>query len=82
MNTPATISGKIFLIFYGLIGCAATILFFNLFLERIITMLAYIMRWFHERQLRHSGAGALGEGGRAPAGRTTAWRAGSRRCTT
>ncbi|XP_059913698.1 potassium channel subfamily K member 13 [Gadus macrocephalus] len=66
MNTPATISGKIFLIFYGLIGCAATILFFNLFLERIITMLAYIMRWFHERQLRHSGAGALGEGGRAP----------------
>ncbi|CAL8362509.1 unnamed protein product [Lota lota] len=60
MNTPATISGKIFLIFYGLIGCAATILFFNLFLERIITMLAYIMRWFHERQLRHSGVGVLG----------------------
>ncbi|KAK1788323.1 hypothetical protein P4O66_016767 [Electrophorus voltai] len=52
MTTPATIGGKIFLIFYGLIGCAATILFFNLFLERIITMLAYIMRWCHERQLR------------------------------
>ncbi|XP_041864984.1 potassium channel subfamily K member 13 isoform X2 [Melanotaenia boesemani] len=52
MTTPATIAGKIFLIFYGLIGCAATILFFNLFLERIITMLAYIMRWCHERRLR------------------------------
>ncbi|CDQ58799.1 unnamed protein product [Oncorhynchus mykiss] len=58
MNTPATIPGKIFLIFYGLIGCAATILFFNLFLERIITMLAYIMRWCHERRMRRSGLGA------------------------
>ncbi|XP_063060116.1 potassium channel subfamily K member 13 [Engraulis encrasicolus] len=57
MTTPATIAGKIFLIFYGLIGCAATILFFNLFLERIITMLAYVMRWCHERQLRRSGVG-------------------------
>ncbi|XP_061608759.1 potassium channel subfamily K member 13 [Phyllopteryx taeniolatus] len=57
MTTPATIAGKIFLIFYGLIGCAATILFFNLFLERIITMLAYIMRWCHERRLRCSGVG-------------------------
>ncbi|KAG9330752.1 hypothetical protein JZ751_022178 [Albula glossodonta] len=57
MTTPATIGGKIFLIFYGLIGCAATILFFNLFLERIITMLAYVMRWFHERQVRGGGEG-------------------------
>ncbi|XP_026052876.1 potassium channel subfamily K member 13-like [Carassius auratus] len=57
MTTPVTIAGKIFLIFYGLLGCAATILFFNLFLERIITMLAYIMRWCHERQLRRSGVG-------------------------
>lgn len=55
MTTPTTIAGKIFLIFYGLIGCAATILFFNLFLERIITMLAYIMRWCHERRLRCAG---------------------------
>ncbi|XP_075343286.1 potassium channel, subfamily K, member 13 [Odontesthes bonariensis] len=55
MTTPVTIAGKIFLIFYGLIGCAATILFFNLFLERIITMLAYIMRWCHERRLRCGG---------------------------
>ncbi|CAB1421980.1 unnamed protein product [Pleuronectes platessa] len=59
MTTPATISGKIFLIFYGLIGCAATILFFNLFLERIITMLAYIMRWCHERRLRCGGVGEM-----------------------
>ncbi|KAM9780759.1 potassium channel subfamily K member 13 isoform 2-T2 [Syngnathus typhle] len=59
MTTPATIAGKIFLIFYGLIGCAATILFFNLFLERIITMLAYIMRWCHERRLRFGGVGDM-----------------------
>ncbi|XP_062341859.1 potassium channel subfamily K member 13 [Osmerus eperlanus] len=65
MTTPATIAGKIFLIFYGLIGCAATILFFNLFLERIITMLAYIMRWCHERRLRRAGVGGS-SGGEEP----------------
>uniref|UniRef100_A0A4W5LQ17 Potassium channel, subfamily K, member 12 like n=1 Tax=Hucho hucho TaxID=62062 RepID=A0A4W5LQ17_9TELE len=59
MTTPATIPGKIFLIFYGLIGCAATILFFNLFLERIITMLAYIMRWCHERRMGRLGVGPV-----------------------
>ncbi|XP_047463735.1 potassium channel subfamily K member 13 [Mugil cephalus] len=59
MTTPTTIAGKIFLIFYGLIGCAATILFFNLFLERIITMLAYIMRWCHERRLKFAGVGVV-----------------------
>ncbi|KAG8449060.1 hypothetical protein GDO86_015931 [Hymenochirus boettgeri] len=52
MTTPATIAGKIFLIFYGLIGCAATILFFNLYLERLITIIAYVMKTFHERQMR------------------------------
>ncbi|XP_029453636.1 potassium channel subfamily K member 13 [Rhinatrema bivittatum] len=55
MTTPATVGGKIFLIFYGLIGCAGTILFFNLFLERLITVIAYIMKSFHERQLRRKG---------------------------
>ncbi|MBN3320181.1 KCNKC protein, partial [Atractosteus spatula] len=55
MTTPATVAGKVFLIFYGLLGCAGTILFFNLFLERIITLLAVIMKAFHERQLRRSG---------------------------
>ncbi|XP_036887433.1 potassium channel subfamily K member 13 [Sturnira hondurensis] len=52
MTTPGTVGGKIFLIFYGLIGCASTILFFNLFLERLITVIAYIMKSCHQRQLR------------------------------
>ncbi|XP_078263360.1 potassium channel subfamily K member 13a [Rhinoraja longicauda] len=55
MTTPATASGKIFLIFYGLLGCAATILFFNLFLERLITVLAFTLKTCHERRLRRSG---------------------------
>ncbi|XP_030644278.1 potassium channel subfamily K member 13a [Chanos chanos] len=55
MTTPATVGGKIFLIFYGLIGCAATILFFNLFLERIITVLAYVLKSCHEIQRRRKG---------------------------
>ncbi|XP_021100882.1 potassium channel subfamily K member 13 isoform X1 [Heterocephalus glaber] len=55
MTTPATVGGKIFLIFYGLVGCASTILFFNLFLERLITVIAYIMRSCHQRQLRRRG---------------------------
>ncbi|XP_048339219.1 potassium channel subfamily K member 13 [Sphaerodactylus townsendi] len=55
MTTPATIAGKLFLIFYGLVGCAGTILFFNLFLERLITIIAYVMKSCHERQLRRKG---------------------------
>ncbi|KAJ8409102.1 hypothetical protein AAFF_G00241230 [Aldrovandia affinis] len=55
MTTPATVGGKIFLIFYGLIGCAATILFFNLFLERLITVLAFVLKSCHERQRRRHG---------------------------
>ncbi|XP_014354321.1 potassium channel subfamily K member 13-like isoform X2 [Latimeria chalumnae] len=55
MTTPVTATGKIFLIFYGMIGCAGTILFFNLFLERIITLLAVIMRAFRVHQLRMKG---------------------------
>ncbi|XP_007942678.1 potassium channel subfamily K member 13 [Orycteropus afer afer] len=55
MTTPATVGGKIFLIFYGLIGCSSTILFFNLFLERLITVIAYIMKLCHQRQLRRRG---------------------------
>ncbi|XP_036738386.1 potassium channel subfamily K member 13 [Manis pentadactyla] len=56
MTTPATVGGKTFLIFYGLIGCASTILFFNLFLERLITVIAHVMRLCHQRQLRRRGA--------------------------
>ncbi|XP_066281894.1 potassium channel subfamily K member 13-like [Branchiostoma lanceolatum] len=55
MTTPQTDEGKIFLLFYGLFGCASTILFFNLFLERIITCLAYCMKKCHERDLRRKG---------------------------
>ncbi|XP_040831106.1 potassium channel subfamily K member 13 [Ochotona curzoniae] len=55
MTTPATVGGKIFLIFYGLFGCASTILFFNLFLERLITVIAYIMKSCYQRQLRRRG---------------------------
>nr|KAI8735360.1 potassium channel subfamily K member 12-like; partial [Biomphalaria glabrata] len=55
MTTPRTPSGKIFLVFYGFFGCAGAILFFNLFLERIITFLAYILRAFHERSMRKKG---------------------------
>ncbi|XP_028573631.1 potassium channel subfamily K member 13 [Podarcis muralis] len=55
MTTPATVTGKLFLIFYGLIGCAGTILFFNLFLERLITIIAYVMKSCRERQLRRRG---------------------------
>lgn len=55
MTTPQTIPGKIVLIFYGLLGCAGAILFFNLFLERIITFLAYILRSIYEMELRRKG---------------------------
>ncbi len=55
MTTPRTIPGKILLIFYGFLGCAGAFLFFNLFLERIITFLAFILRSIHERDLRRKG---------------------------
>ncbi|KAG7509299.1 potassium channel subfamily K member 13-like [Solea senegalensis] len=54
MTTPATVGGKVFLMFYGLLGCAATILFFNLFLERVITVIAVVLKSCHER--RHNKA--------------------------
>ncbi|XP_061603022.1 potassium channel subfamily K member 13b [Cololabis saira] len=50
MTTPATIGGKVFLMFYGLLGCAATILFFNLFLERVITVIAFVLKSCHKRR--------------------------------
>lgn len=52
MTTPATVGGKVFLIFYGLIGCAATILFFNLFLERVITVIAFVLKLCRENRHR------------------------------
>lgn len=55
MTTPRTTPGKVLLIFYGIIGCSGAILFFNLFLERIITFLAYILRAIHDMELKRKG---------------------------
>ncbi|CAL8316336.1 unnamed protein product [Merluccius merluccius] len=72
MTTPATVGGKVFLMFYGLIGCAATILFFNLFLERVITVIAFVLKSCHERRQHkaavlphtaHQRGGSEGSGG-------------------
>ncbi|XP_054169138.1 potassium channel subfamily K member 13-like [Oppia nitens] len=52
MTTPKSISGRMIVIIYGFLGCSGGILFFNLFLERIITLLAYIMRRYHERKIK------------------------------
>lgn len=43
MSAPSTVAGKILLVVYGLLGCSASILFFNLFLERVITLLTSIL---------------------------------------
>nr|XP_045597475.1 potassium channel subfamily K member 13-like [Procambarus clarkii] len=59
---PKTQAGKIFCVLYGLIGCSSGILFFNLFLERIITLLAYIMRARHERKERKKAEAAAKKG--------------------
>ncbi|XP_068237521.1 LOW QUALITY PROTEIN: potassium channel subfamily K member 13-like [Palaemon carinicauda] len=56
---PTTRGGRIFCIFYGLIGCSSGILFFNLFLERIITLLAFIMRARHESKQKKKGAAGV-----------------------
>ena len=55
MTTPRTIPGKVFLICYGFAGCAGAFLFFNLFLERIITFLAFILRSIHDREMKRKG---------------------------
>ncbi|RZF39377.1 hypothetical protein LSTR_LSTR000898 [Laodelphax striatellus] len=51
-TTPRTTAGRVAVLIYGFLGCSSGILFFNLFLERIITLLAYILRWFHMRKLK------------------------------
>lgn len=55
MTTPQTVAGKAATMCYGLIGCAGGILFFNLFLERIVSFLAFVLRTYHERRLRAKG---------------------------
>ncbi|XP_071949956.1 potassium channel subfamily K member 13-like [Antedon mediterranea] len=51
MTTPSTVFGKVALIIYGVPGCAAMILFFNLFLERLITFMAFLMKDCHRRKV-------------------------------
>ncbi|XP_063602644.1 potassium channel subfamily K member 13-like [Penaeus indicus] len=69
--SPRTTEGKMFSIFYGLIGCSSGILFFNLFLERIITLLAFIMRARHERKQRQRAAAAAAAAAAAGSDGTT-----------
>lgn len=57
MATPATVGGKVFLIVYGLLGCSSSLLFFNLFLERLI---AAIARFSRRRGARSPGRAAPG----------------------
>ncbi|CAB1348581.1 unnamed protein product [Coregonus sp. 'balchen'] len=38
ITAPSTTEGKVLVVIYGLLGCSATIIFFNLFLERVITI--------------------------------------------
>ncbi|XP_054265380.1 potassium channel subfamily K member 13-like [Macrosteles quadrilineatus] len=54
-TTPQTVAGRIAVIAYGFLGCSSGILFFNLFLERIITLLAYILRAIYLRKLSKEG---------------------------
>ncbi|XP_070577233.1 potassium channel subfamily K member 13-like [Ptychodera flava] len=63
MTSPSTDLGKCVLICYGLIGSGATILYFNIFLERLITFLAFVMRSWHMRQLKKK-QGANGGAGK------------------
>ncbi|KAG5318143.1 KCNKD protein, partial [Pseudoatta argentina] len=51
-TAPQTTAGKAAVVLYGFFGCSGGILFFNLFLERIITLLAWILRSWHVRRLR------------------------------
>lgn len=50
--TPQTTTGRVAVIVYGFLGCSSGILFFNLFLERIITLLAYILRAIYLRKMQ------------------------------
>ncbi|XP_071353215.1 potassium channel subfamily K member 13 [Trachinotus anak] len=55
VTAPSTVTGKVLLVFYGLLGCSATILFFNLFLERVIKLLSLQIFWCHRRRSSLSG---------------------------
>uniref|UniRef100_A0A3Q3BHD2 Potassium channel subfamily K member 13-like n=1 Tax=Kryptolebias marmoratus TaxID=37003 RepID=A0A3Q3BHD2_KRYMA len=50
VTAPSTGAGKVLLVFYGSLGCSAAILFFNLFLERLITSISLFMFCSDERK--------------------------------
>ncbi|XP_023146766.2 potassium channel subfamily K member 13 [Amphiprion ocellaris] len=54
VTAPSTTTGKVLLVLYALPGCSATILFFNLFLERVTTLLSLLMFWCHTRTSKPS----------------------------
>ncbi|KRZ54182.1 Translation initiation factor IF-2, mitochondrial [Trichinella nativa] len=54
MTTPRTAIGKAAVILYGFVGCSSSILFFNLFLERILTFLSCLFRVVHRIRLPQS----------------------------
>ncbi|XP_046610141.1 potassium channel subfamily K member 13-like [Neodiprion virginianus] len=51
-TAPQTTAGRVAVVLYGFLGCSGGILFFNLFLERIITFLAWVLRSIHLRRLK------------------------------
>ncbi|PIO71879.1 hypothetical protein TELCIR_06209 [Teladorsagia circumcincta] len=51
-STPRTDAGRVLTILYGVVGCTSCVLFFNLFLERFVTALSYLLRYFHERKIQ------------------------------
>ncbi|XP_046718369.1 potassium channel subfamily K member 13 [Silurus meridionalis] len=58
LAAPTTTNGRIFLIFFGLIGCSAAILLFNLFIERVITLITYVLSRCHEQKMSNKSQGA------------------------
>ncbi|XP_014259313.2 potassium channel subfamily K member 12-like [Cimex lectularius] len=54
-STPNTPAGRVAVIVYGFLGCSGGILFFNLFLERIISLLALFLGYLHVRKLQKAG---------------------------
>ncbi|KRZ12888.1 Translation initiation factor IF-2, mitochondrial [Trichinella zimbabwensis] len=63
MTTPRTAIGKAVVILYGFVGCSSSILFFNLFLERILTFLSCLFRVGHRIRLPQSNSSNCGRRG-------------------
>ncbi|KAM9801637.1 potassium channel subfamily K member 13 [Neosynchiropus ocellatus] len=61
VSAPSTTPGKVLIVIYGLFGCPATILFFNLFLERVISVLSLFTAWrHHSRSMGSEGKESYG----------------------